>query len=436
MARTPNLVPCKYPVLMLPPEISADTLAQQLKSPVPPLLLDVREPWEAETASIPGSALMPMGDVPSRAHQELDPDQPIVVLCHHGARSLNVTMWLVIRASSTSSPSPAASTTGPALSIPPSPVTDHPMSAQRTFDAELAALEALRDGAPEAADQPLRKALALRNNFIVAKAATLAAHHNLRGLADDLAAAFPRFLANPVKSDPQCWAKNAIAKTLAAFEYQEPDLFLAGLRHIQLEPVWGGRSDTAGALRSTCALALVQCRSLSSLAVLTHLTPLFADKETPVRVDAARAVEQIGTDAASLLLRLRAELGSDDSEVLGACYAGVLRLEGPAAIPWAAKFLPPTHEPDDTAAEAALAIAETRTEAAFNLLRTTYDQVRDTSFRATLLTAIALTRQEAATKFLLSLIADGYRDAHEALCRSAPSEVVREALATLGHPCP
>ncbi len=79
---------------MLPPEISVDTLAQRLKNPNPPLLLDVREPWEAQTASIPGSTLMPMGDVPSRAHQELDPDQPIIVLCHHGARSLNVTMWL------------------------------------------------------------------------------------------------------------------------------------------------------------------------------------------------------------------------------------------------------------------------------------------------------------------------------------------------------
>ncbi len=79
---------------MLPPEISIHTLAQLLEQPSPPLLLDVREPWEAQTASFPGSTLMPMGDVPSRAHQELDPDQPIVVLCHHGARSLNVTMWL------------------------------------------------------------------------------------------------------------------------------------------------------------------------------------------------------------------------------------------------------------------------------------------------------------------------------------------------------
>jgi rhodanese-related sulfurtransferase len=79
---------------MLEPEITAEVFARQRQQDNAPLLLDVREPWEFQTASIPGSLLMPMGDVPSRAHQELDPDQPIVVLCHHGARSLSVTMWL------------------------------------------------------------------------------------------------------------------------------------------------------------------------------------------------------------------------------------------------------------------------------------------------------------------------------------------------------
>jgi rhodanese-related sulfurtransferase len=57
-------------------------------------LLDVREPWEYETARIEGATLMPMGDVPSRAHQELDPERRIIVVCHHGVRSLNVTHWL------------------------------------------------------------------------------------------------------------------------------------------------------------------------------------------------------------------------------------------------------------------------------------------------------------------------------------------------------
>ena len=57
-------------------------------------LLDVREPWEFEAAHMVGAKLVPMGDVPSRAHQELDPEDHIVVVCHHGVRSMNVTAWL------------------------------------------------------------------------------------------------------------------------------------------------------------------------------------------------------------------------------------------------------------------------------------------------------------------------------------------------------
>jgi rhodanese-related sulfurtransferase len=57
-------------------------------------LLDVREPWEVDVARIESAKVMPMGDVPSRAHQELDPEDHIVVMCHHGVRSMNVTVWL------------------------------------------------------------------------------------------------------------------------------------------------------------------------------------------------------------------------------------------------------------------------------------------------------------------------------------------------------
>lgn len=80
--------------IMLEPEITVEEFAQQRQQPNAPLLLDVREPWEFQTASLPNSLLMPMGEVTSRAHQELDPDARIVVLCHHGMRSLSVTMWL------------------------------------------------------------------------------------------------------------------------------------------------------------------------------------------------------------------------------------------------------------------------------------------------------------------------------------------------------
>ena len=57
------------------------------------VLLDVREPWERDTSRIEPSTHIAMGDIPGRV-QEIDPDKHVVVYCHHGVRSLNVTAWL------------------------------------------------------------------------------------------------------------------------------------------------------------------------------------------------------------------------------------------------------------------------------------------------------------------------------------------------------
>ena len=75
-------------------EITAEEVKGKLDAGCGFTLLDVREPWEFETAKISGAKLMPMGEVPARAHQELDPEEHIVVVCHHGVRSMNVTVWL------------------------------------------------------------------------------------------------------------------------------------------------------------------------------------------------------------------------------------------------------------------------------------------------------------------------------------------------------
>lgn len=56
-------------------------------------LLDVREAWEFQTARIDGSKLIPMGEIRSR-YTELDRDSEIVVICHHGARSMQVAVFL------------------------------------------------------------------------------------------------------------------------------------------------------------------------------------------------------------------------------------------------------------------------------------------------------------------------------------------------------
>ena len=59
----------------------------------PPLLLDVLQPWEYQTCRIEGSTLAPMNTIPARA-QELDPETETVVICHHGARSYQVALFL------------------------------------------------------------------------------------------------------------------------------------------------------------------------------------------------------------------------------------------------------------------------------------------------------------------------------------------------------
>lgn len=61
------------------------------------LVLDVREPWEMQTASIQPAGFelvqMPMNAVPARMH-ELDRNRPVACLCHHGGRSQRVAMFL------------------------------------------------------------------------------------------------------------------------------------------------------------------------------------------------------------------------------------------------------------------------------------------------------------------------------------------------------
>jgi len=328
------------------------------------------------------------------------------------------------------------------------PVTLVQMPGKRKFEDQLAALDALRQQPPEAAVEPLRKGLANRNNFVVAKAADLIRVLNLSQLIPELLIAFDRFMLcsdkeDAVKSDPQCWAKNAISRALAAFEHQDAAVFLRGMKHIQLEPSYGGPSDSAGTLRATCALALVQCRSLLEADLLAHLVELLADKDKSVRAEVVRAIEQVGSPSAALVLRLRAILGSslnstkldkapdEEPEVLGACYSGILRIEGPSAIPWVSRFLA---GPDDPAAEAALAIAGTHAPQAFEVLRDRFAETSDPWFLSVLLSAIALTRQDAALEFLLDLVRTESLQAEaaiEAILRGLPNEEVTKQLEEL-----
>ncbi len=74
-------------------EISVAELARRHEAGEDFVLLDVREPDEIATASIPWAVTIPMGEIPARA-AELPADKPIAVLCHAGGRSARVTAYL------------------------------------------------------------------------------------------------------------------------------------------------------------------------------------------------------------------------------------------------------------------------------------------------------------------------------------------------------
>jgi len=75
------------------PEIDGETLNQLMDVGSAPTLLDIREDWEIEICSLPGSLHIPMNDLPGNLGR-IPADENLVVICHHGHRSLQVVGWL------------------------------------------------------------------------------------------------------------------------------------------------------------------------------------------------------------------------------------------------------------------------------------------------------------------------------------------------------
>jgi HEAT repeat protein len=315
----------------------------------------------------------------------------------------------------------------------------------RGFDVELAALEAFGEtlkggGALDAgAVEQLRKALNNRNNFLVSKAAKLVADGEAAALLPEVLAAYDRFFHDAAKTDPKCWAKEALAKALVKLEHLGKEAYLRGLRHHQMEASWGPPVDSAGGLRATCAHALVACPGIPDDELVALLLAALVDGDKSVRVEAARAIGNVGGTGAALALRLRALMGSvkpdvDTPEVLGAVYAALLSLEGAGAIPLVSAQL---EDGDDLAGEAAFALAETRLPEALAVLTGRLSgagvggagqKAPDTWFAGVLTSAIAMTRLPEAFDFLIKQVERESRYAVstlEALGRIALSAEVR-----------
>src|SRR5262249_34474851 len=143
---------------------------------------------------------------------------------------------------------------------------------------------------PESRSQ-LKKQLSGKASLAVAKTAELVAKTEDRDFASDLVTAFQRFMREPSKNDKGCAAKIASVKALLAIDCDDDEVFRIGVRHIQLEPVWGGRADTAAPLRALCALGLVQ---VGSPETMIELATLLADPEADARIGAAHALGNCG----------------------------------------------------------------------------------------------------------------------------------------------
>jgi rhodanese-related sulfurtransferase len=87
----PRIVEEPEPVV---PEMTVEELADALDGPNPPLLLDVREPYEWRQVRFAAGLHIPMSEIPQRL-AELPQEGAIVVTCAHGSRSYSVAVWLL-----------------------------------------------------------------------------------------------------------------------------------------------------------------------------------------------------------------------------------------------------------------------------------------------------------------------------------------------------
>lgn len=284
------------------------------------------------------------------------------------------------------------------------------MAKRKSLDEQLANVSALR-GQPVTAEvvAALREGLRSRSPHVSAKAATVAGESEASGLVEELIAAFERWSAANGASDKGCVAKTAIAEAVYRLGVETPageEVFLRGVRHVQMEPVFGGRVDTAVDLRGHSAMGLVRMNHADAM---LHLAELLADPEPGARAAAARAMAYRGGEDAAPLLRYKLAAGDTSPEVLGECVLTLVHLLPRVGFAVAGDLLNSAHrQVDDEARESiALALGQTRRSEALGLLAGWWERTLDAELRRTALTAIATLRLDAARDFLLGVVSDG-----------------------------
>ena len=280
------------------------------------------------------------------------------------------------------------------------------MAKRLSLEEKLAKVAALEDEPVlENAERELRKTLKGANSILAAKAARVAAKRGIAGLMPDMTAAFLRFMEKPAKADQGCRAKYALVEALDELGYDDADPFLQGLRHVQMEPVFGGEVDTAAALRGKCALSLVR---VGCADILFELVGLLMDSEVEPRRAAVQAFAFLECDASELVLRMKALAGDSDSEVVGECLGGLMKMAPKRSLSFVVPYI---ESLDPVVAEsAALALGESGGEEAFDILRTHWETSFNAERKKMLLVAMARSRTDEAFELILGEVREGPRD--------------------------
>jgi hypothetical protein len=273
----------------------------------------------------------------------------------------------------------------------------------------------------------IRQGLLSTNNRVIELAARLAGKQQRKSLIVELRTAYERCLKNVKKTDPGCLAKTAIIDALRQLEYDDDQFFLANIHYQQYEPSWGGEIDSAARLRAICGFALIQ---QSHPDAMSELVDLLADPEKAARAGAARAVAHGGSSESEHLLRLKISLGDKAPEVMGECFAGLLRLNARRNLDRVILFL--DHQSEELASEAAIALGESRLPEALAALDKQLQRTSSTDLARSLLTAIGLVGSSEASECLLRAVIRGDYDravtAIDTLAHCGASDEVKRKL--------
>jgi HEAT repeat protein len=223
----------------------------------------------------------------------------------------------------------------------------------------------------------------------------------VKSLEAQLVEAFWRFMKSPSTTDKTCAAKQAIANALYELGCDAQEVFLAGIRHVQMEPAWGGAVDTAAELRGICALGLVR---MGYREVMNELVDLLADPSQQARIMAARAIAYSGRDDGALLLRLKILVGDPSDEVSVECLLALGNLAKTRALPFIAKYLDSSN--DALSEAAAMALGEMRHESALAILLEKWERDALPELRKPLTLPIALSRLPRSLDFLVNVIGE------------------------------